>query len=78
MFATTPSYRLLLIENLKAIQKMTLKAPTIDINFHKNCTIYFRPANDRIIHYNFTCVKKKEFDGILDFLDNNKKNYDRF
>ena len=32
MYATSPSFRLLLIENLKAIKKMTHKAPTIDIN----------------------------------------------
>lgn len=32
MYATSSSFRLLLIENLKAIKKMTEKAPTIDIN----------------------------------------------
>jgi hypothetical protein len=32
MFAASSSFRLLLIENLKAIQKITQKAPSIDIN----------------------------------------------
>jgi hypothetical protein len=56
MYSTSHSFRLLLIENLKAIKKMTHKAPTIEISF-KQYTYYFRPVSDRIIRFNFTCEK---------------------
>jgi hypothetical protein len=52
LFATSPSLRLLLIENLKVIRYLTKKVSTIKI---ENGNYYFRPVTDRIIRYDFNC-----------------------